>query len=102
MIFESVNKTRHALVADCDWTYCGFSAELAAQIHAQCFSTLKRPVQRIGFAHTPCPTTRPLEDRFYPNAMHIVRSVERTLDLPAMDLEDDRFYSWSHRFKGPF
>lgn len=101
-IFESVARTGHAVVADCDWTFCGFSAELAAQIHQHCFSTLKQPVQRIGFAHTPCPTTRPLEDQFYPNAMDIVRSVEQILDIPAMDLSGDEFYSWSNRFKGPF
>lgn len=101
-IFESVARTGHAVVADCDWTYCGFSAELASQITTACWGQLKRPVERVGFAHTPCPTTRPLEDLFYPNAGDIVRRAEQLLGLPAMDLEQAQFYSWANRFKGPF
>ena len=101
-IFASVAKTGRAIVADCDWTFCGLSAELAAQISSQCFGDLRHPVERLGFAHTPCPTTRPLEDLFYPSSRDIVRCVERLLDLPPMELDTSALYSWTNRFKGPF
>jgi acetoin:2,6-dichlorophenolindophenol oxidoreductase subunit beta len=88
-IVKSVKKTKRCIVADYDWTFCGFGAELAAQVSKACFGELKHPVERIGFAHTPCPTTRPLENVFYPSASET-------------DLSGESFYSWENRFKGPF
>ncbi len=102
-IFESARRTRHVIVADTDWVYCGFSAELAAQISQACWGNLRKPVCRIGFEHVPCPTTRPLENLYYPNAETLVRTVEKQLGLSAAtNLSGREFYSWSHRFKGPF
>src|SRR5205823_2865230 len=69
-ILESVRKTGRCIVADYDWAFCGFSAEIAAQVSHACFGHLKNPVERLGFAHVPCPTTRPLENLFYPSAEH--------------------------------
>ena len=101
-IVESVRKTRHCLVADYDWVFCGVSAELAALISYQCFDRLQRPVERLGFTHVPCPTTRQLENGFYPSALHIIRAAERLLGLGASDVSGESFYSYEQRFKGPF
>ena len=68
----------------------------------RCFGQLKSPVTRIGFAHTPCPTVRTLENEFYPNAVSLIREVERKLDLPETDLTGEDFYSHERRFRGPF
>ena len=102
IIVESVNKTGNCIVADNDWVYCGFSAEVAAMVSDRCFGKLKAPVKRIGFAHTPCPTARHLENQFYPNAETIVREVEKTLALERIDLSNEHFFSHEHRFRGPF
>lgn len=102
VILESVTKTRNCIVADYDWVFCGFSAELAALISHRCFDVLARPVERLGFAHVPCPTTRPLENLFYPSAVAIIRTAERMLGLEAADLTGEAFYSHEQRFKGPF
>lgn len=101
-LVNSVQKTRHCIIADYDWSFCGFSAELAALIHHSCFNVLKKPVERLGFEHCPCPATRPLEDLFYPNAIHIIRTAEKLLDLEPTDLSGDFFYSYENKFKGPF
>lgn len=101
-IIDSVNKTRHCIVADYDWLNCGFSAEIASLVSDRCFGRLKQPVARIGFAWTPCPTTRPLENEFYPNAKTIIRKVESMLDLSETDLSDEKFHTWENKFKGPF
>ena len=101
-IVESVRKTGHCIVADNDWTHCGFSAEVAAAVYEGCFGRLKSTVERIGFAPTPCPCTRPLENEFYPSAIDIVRAVEKQLGLAATDLSGEDFYSYEHKFKGPF
>lgn len=101
-IIASVNKTKRCIVADNDWLYCGLSAEIAARVYEKCFGKLKAPVSRIGFAHTPCPTTRVLENEFYPNATKIIRAVEQQLKLSPTDLSQENFYSHENRFKGPF
>ena len=101
-IVNSVKKTRNCVVADYDWTFCGFSAEIAALVRNRCFDQLERPVERLGFAPTPCPTTRPLENLFYPSAVTIIRSVESMLGLTETNLGGEAFYSHEQRFKGPF
>lgn len=102
MITKSVNKTGYCIIADNDWVDYGFSAEMAARISEKCYGRLKYPVQRIGFANTPCPTARHLENEFYPNAAKIVRQIEKMLKLAPADLSGENFYSHENRFKGPF
>ena len=101
-IVQSVSKTGHCIVADYDFEFCGFSAEVAARVAEKCFNKLQSPVKRIAFPHVPCPTTRPLENAFYPNAITIIREVEKKLDLPKADLRGENFYSWENKFRGPF
>ena len=102
IIVNSAAKTGHCIVADNDWSFSGFSAEIAAMTSERCFGRLKSPVTRVGFAHTPCPTVRTLENEFYPNAVSLIREVERKLDLPETDLTGEDFYSHERRFRGPF
>lgn len=102
IIVNSVNKTGHCIIVDNDWIHCGFSAELAARIAERCFGKLKSPVGRMGFAHTPCPTTRPLENSFYPNATDIVRAIEAKLHLEEASLSGEEFYTYENKFKGAF
>jgi pyruvate dehydrogenase E1 component beta subunit len=101
-IHESVRRTRRCLIVDYDWMFCGFSAELAARVGAACFPELAHPVERLGFAPVPCPTTRPLESLFYPSAKEIIRTVERMLGMAPTDLSEESFYTYEQRFKGPF
>lgn len=101
-IMTSVEKTGRCIVADNDWLFCGFSAEVAARVSSECFGKLKNPVRRIGFAHTPCPTARHLENEFYPNAKNIIREVEDMLGLKPISFDGIEFYSHEKKFKGPF
>lgn len=102
LAIESVKKTGRCIVADNDWLHCGFSAEIATQVYEACYKELKGPIERIGFAPTPCPTTRVLENMFYPNAADIVRRAEKMLGLKPIDLSKEEFYSHEKKFKGPF
>ena len=101
-LVQAVRRTGRLIIADYDWTFCGFSAEVAALAAEHCFSELKAPIRRLGFAHTPCPTTRSLENAFYPAAPEIIRTVEDMLNLPPADLSGEKFYSYEQMFKGPF
>ena len=102
IIIDSVKKTGRCLVVDNDWAFCGFSAEVAAIVSEKCFKNLKGPVKRIGFKPAPIPTTRPLENEFYPNAITIVREIEKMLGLEPIDLSKEELYSNENKFKGPF
>ncbi len=101
-IIASVEKTKNCIVADNDWLHCGFSAELATTVYEKCLNSLKKPITRIGFSNVPCPTSRHLENEFYPNAENIIRAIEKTLEIEETDLSDESFYSHENRFKGPF
>jgi len=102
LMIDSIKRTGHCIIADYDWVYCGVGAEIAAIIGHDCFSDLKKPIERIGFAAVPCPTTRPLENLFYPSARDIIRATEKMLGLSEMDLSREHFFSCENKFKGPF
>jgi acetoin:2,6-dichlorophenolindophenol oxidoreductase subunit beta len=102
VVVQSVQKTGQCIIADNDWVNCGFSAEIATRIYESNFNLLKSPIQRIGYAPTHCPCTRPLENVFYPNAIDIIRAIEMKLELSETDLSGEDFYSYENKFKGPF
>ena len=102
IIAESVRGTGRVIIADNDWSFCGLAAELAARITQECWPYLKAAPERLGFAHVPCPTARPLETLFYPSAQHIVRAAEQILGLDRIDLSEETFNSYETRWKGPF
>jgi acetoin:2,6-dichlorophenolindophenol oxidoreductase subunit beta len=101
-ISKSVQKTKKCIIVDNDWVHCGFSAELAAQIYDVSSDHLDCAIERIGFAPTPCPTVRHLENEFYPNAVKIIKVVERMLGIPPISMDGEEFYSHEKKFKGPF
>ncbi len=73
-IWKSVKKTGKLLVVDTAWTSCGASAEIIARICEKAGSLKSIAVQRLGFAPTPCPTTKNLENLFYPNSKTIAET----------------------------
>ncbi|MBI2599780.1 alpha-ketoacid dehydrogenase subunit beta [Candidatus Daviesbacteria bacterium] len=102
LIIKSVEKTGHCIIADYDWIFCGFSAELATRIYEKLSHKLKSPILRLGFAPTHCPCTRPLEDAFYTDAIDLIRAVEKKLKLKKTNLSQETFYSYENKFRGPF
>ena len=69
-IVASVEKTGKLLVVDTAWTTCGASAEIMAQV-TEHLSNAKAECRRLGFAPVTCPTTKNLENRFYPDSQKI-------------------------------
>lgn len=70
-VFESVLKTGRLIVVDSAWTSCGASAEIIARLAEHPQRAKPLVFCRMGFAPVTCPTTRNLEDLFYPNARMI-------------------------------
>ena len=67
MIISSVKKTGKLLVADTSWQAYGVCAEICRIICEQAPAALKAPVVTMGMQPAPCPTTKALEDLYYPN-----------------------------------
>jgi len=97
----SVDRTRRVIIADNDWRYSGLSAEIMCTLLENC-SVLPGHIIRIGFKPSPIPTARHLENKFYPNAISLIRCIEMELGLEKMDVDNVIDYSHENRFKGPF
>jgi pyruvate dehydrogenase E1 component beta subunit len=102
-IAQSVERTGRLLVVDNDWTNCGASAEIVAAVVERCEGARAPRIARIGYAPTPCPTTKPLENLYYPNG--------RTIAVKAFAMVKDDGAGWMpegaeareiEEFKGPF
>ena len=77
-IRASVRKTRHAVVVNEGWRFCGYAAELSATIAEECFFELDAPVQRIGAFDRAIPKTAPLEAAAIPSSETIVTAALAT------------------------
>lgn len=104
-IMRSVRKTGRLLVVDNAWLTCGASSEILTQVYEACIDKGEKIPQmaRKGFAFTTCPTTKPLENVFYPNS--------RTIAAQAYMMINGKETHWEpladskteiDAFKGPF
>ncbi len=100
----SLRKTGRLLVVDTAWTSCGAAAEIVAQAVERLQGAREIRIRRLGFAPVPCPTTRPLEDLFYPNPRRIAAAGYALVDdKPELwEPEDDDAAADTVEFKGPF
>lgn len=78
-VLKSVRKTNRALVLYEDHEFCGFGAEIAAQISDQTFTYLDAPVKRVAGAFTPVPFADPLERAVLPQDEDVLRGVRELL-----------------------
>jgi len=105
-IMQSVKKTKRLLVIDNAWLTCGASSEILTRAMEICQEddVAIPSMSRMGFAPTTCPTTKPLENLFYPNgrtiavkAYQMVNSKKAGAWEPAVDAKTE-----IDAFKGPF
>ncbi|MGH2362131.1 MAG: alpha-ketoacid dehydrogenase subunit beta, partial [bacterium] len=101
-VISSVERTGRLLVVDNSWTTAGASAEIVASTveHFQGSKSLK--MRRMGFALTPCPTTKPLENLFYPNARTIAAAAFEMVHARGGWVPDGEEAREIAEFKGPF
>ena len=98
-IIRSVMKTGKLIVADTSWVQYGVASEIAALVAEKAFSYLKAPVARIGLPNSPAPSSKVLEDAYYPAADSLQKTITKLLErkdiTSNMDPEIDNF-------KGPY
>ena len=100
-ILKSVEKTGRLLVVDNGWVFCGASSEIVAQT-AEHFQ--RRPVglRRLGFAPVPCPTTKNLENEYYPYTQKIAAAAHELVRGTRREWPVKEEPAEILNFKGPF
>ena len=74
LLIRSARKTGRVLAVDGDWRSCGFAAEVIASIAESVDPRVMRAAPcRITLPDAPAPTSKPLEDSYYPTADYIVQ-----------------------------
>ena len=74
-ILKSVRKTHRVVVVHEAVKFCGFGAEIAAQVAETAFDALEAPPLRVAAPFCPVPFSAPLEEAYLPNAQDIVEAV---------------------------
>ncbi len=79
LVLSSVGKTGRLVVTDAAWTTGGIAAEIAATVAGELLQVLKAPIKRVCLPDVPAPTSRALEQTYYPSVDDIVAAVEKTV-----------------------
>jgi acetoin:2,6-dichlorophenolindophenol oxidoreductase subunit beta len=101
-IEASLRKTGRLLVVDSAWTSCGATAEIVAQAVERLQGARELRVRRLGFAPVVCPTTRTLEDLFYPDPGRIAAAAHALVHGGPDRWEPGDDAPEPVEFKGPF
>lgn len=80
-MFESVSKTRRALVVTAATEFCGFSAEIASTLNEKFYGDLRAPVLRYGAEYAPIAVARALEQAQLPRAEGIANRVRELMGM---------------------
>jgi pyruvate dehydrogenase E1 component beta subunit len=79
-VIESVAATGRLCVVDGGWRTAGLAGEIiAAVVEHLGPGALRSKPQRVTLPDAPAPTSRPLEDSYYPKVHDVVRAVKATL-----------------------
>jgi pyruvate dehydrogenase E1 component beta subunit len=75
-VFESFKKTNRCVVVEESLPVFNVGAEIAAQIHDQCFDWMDAPVKRVAAMDVPLPYSREIEMMALPSPQKIVAAVK--------------------------
>jgi pyruvate dehydrogenase E1 component beta subunit len=76
-ISRSVERTGHLLVVDTGWLSCGASSEILSEVFERLAHRRPFRAKRMGYLPTPCPTTKTLENLYYPSPQSIAEAAFR-------------------------
>ncbi len=81
LIYRSVRKTNHVLIAHEDTLTAGFGAEIAARIAENCIGSLDGPVVRVAAKDSFVPSAPNLELAVLPSLADLLRGARKALTL---------------------
>jgi pyruvate/2-oxoglutarate/acetoin dehydrogenase E1 component len=73
-IARSVERTGRLLVVDTGWLSCGASSEILSEVFERIGGRRPFVAKRLGYLPTPCPTTKILENLYYPSPQSIAQA----------------------------
>ena len=106
LILKSICKTKKIIVIDTSWSEFGVAAEISRIICETMPNIIDKPMVSICNHPSPCPTSKKLENHFYPSTKKIYNeilkmfSLNDTLGSNSIKKIYSREYYKS--FKGPF
>ena len=80
LIFESVKKTSHLVIAEEDHYTLGVGAEISAKVSEEAIEYLDGPIIRVAALDVPIPAARKLEKRVIPDASRIIDGIKKSLE----------------------
>lgn len=81
IIVESVSKTGRLLVVDGGWSTCGMAGEVIASVVERIpVGILKKPPLRVTLPNAPAPTSRVLEEAYYPSTELVLDRAKELLE----------------------
>lgn len=103
-ISASVARTGRLLIVDTGWVSCGASSEILSSVFEHLGGRSAFQAKRLGYHPTPCPTTKALENLFYPSPTSIAQAAyemvrgegARVWDVASTESREVT------EFKGPF
>ena len=101
-VVASVRKTGRLMIVDSGWTTCGVGAEIVARTVERLQGLREIRVRRMGFESVPCPTTKPLENLFYPSAQKVAAAANELVRGESRWTPADSEAPEVVEFRGPF
>jgi len=106
VLFQSVRKTRHLLVADQGSRNAGFAGEVVARVSETCWSELDAAPGRVTLPDGPTPTSRALSNYYYPSTRDNIMAVRNVLGVDGPEIAEpapeDFLDVPDQSFNGPF
>jgi len=78
-ICKSVSRTGALLIVEPDVTYAGIGAEIAATVVERCFSSLKKPIKRLGAPRAVIPASAGLHKFVIPSKEEIRAAIKEMI-----------------------
>tara|TARA_Y100000991_G_C21952593_1_gene340481 strand:+ start:410 stop:1456 length:1047 start_codon:yes stop_codon:yes gene_type:complete len=98
-LLKSANKTKNIIFVDHGWLNSSIVHTMGFILREKGF---KGKIKILGYADSPCPTSRELENYFYPTASSILKTTCQILELPIGDFDKLPISEELINFKGPF
>jgi len=98
-LLSSVTKTKKFILVDHGWLNCSIVHSIAFLLRERGF---QGEIKILGYANSPCPTSKKLENYFYPTASSILKTSCELLNLSMSEFDQLPISEELADFKGPF
>lgn len=106
LLLKSIKKTKKVIVVDTSWKEFGVASEISRLVCENIPGLLEKPLISICNQATPCPTSKKLENYFYPSVDEICKNILKICSVEKKENVILKKYlhttEYFRQFKGPF